>query len=227
MYIFDRIVFGILGAAVAVGLASCVLDYQSQTTAEDLKKSAVQIGEFCSGTVIPDYDLSDGNQATVLTAAHCVKDDQPDYVVKVDTEEGVVEYLFRLKNVNRTDDLAILQTDSETFSSNTMMAEIGGTFDYGEQVHAVTFPGNWGEIYSVGYASGVVLDPTVYWMENPMIQKATLQIYGGSSGGGAYGWDNGVGYVLKGVTIGGIPGTTYAVLVPGETIQKYLQRLGS
>ena len=70
----------VLAGVAAFGLASFgaanLMPEQNVTSMQDMVNSSVQIGKYCSGTVIQDPDLSDGEQVTVISAHHCLGSDQ-------------------------------------------------------------------------------------------------------------------------------------------------------
>lgn len=193
----------------------------------DIKKSAstvVQLTEdgkgFCSGTLIDDPDLRDGNQKTILTAKHCVK--EVGQVIKVPYLGSY--YDFVVKSMSEDSDLAILQTDS-MFAAPS--AKISTSAHYLEKAWAIGYPLGFSQTISEGFLGAI--DTQVGFQDvsrSTAFQRATVMIAPGSSGGGLFQIEDGE-YRLMGVATG-INMRYFFVTywTPLEEIQDYLKKFG-
>lgn len=153
----------------------------------DIKKSAstvVQLTEggrgFCSGTLIDDPDLRDGNQKTVLTAKHCVK--EVGQVIKIPYLGSY--YDFVVKSMSEDSDLAILQTDS-MFGAPS--AKISMSAHYREKAWAIGYPLGLSQVISEGYLGAIdVQDGFKDVSKSGAFQRASVLIAPGSSGGALF-----------------------------------------
>lgn len=172
-------------ALVAILGASIYSDHIKESP--DLKKAAstvVQLTEdgkgFCSGTLIDDPDLRDGNQKTVLTAKHCVK--EVGQVIKVPYLGSY--YDFVVKSMSEDSDLAILQTDS-MFGAPS--AKISTSAHYQEKAWAIGYPLGLSQVISEGYLGAIdVQDGFKDVSKSGAFQRASVLIAPGSSGGALF-----------------------------------------
>lgn len=193
----------------------------------DIKKSAstvVQLTEdgkgFCSGTLIDDPDLRDGNQKTVLTAKHCVK--EVGQVIKVPYLGSY--YDFVVKSMSEDSDLAILQTDSMFRAPS---AKISTSAHYQEKAWAIGYPLGSSQTISEGFLGAI--DTQVGFQDvsrSTAFQRATVMIAPGSSGGGLFQIEDGE-YRLMGVATGiNMKYFFVTYWTPLEEIQDYLKKFG-
>lgn len=215
----------------SIGLIGLGVFYdQSPRTFDDLSRSSVQVEGYCSGTVIPDPITSDGIQTTVLTAAHCVYDLPlgSEVAVPVDIYKDNVlvetkKFTFKVKDFSKQYDLAILQMEpSEEFDSLTDPAKIGNNPEFGEDLWAVTYPKDIGQLVSYGIAGHIEELLGVNWMTQPILNQATLPILPGSSGGSVYKYSFGNGYTLAGVVTGQYGMSDFVLVIPVERVWEYL-----
>jgi len=62
--------------------------------------STVQLEDYCSGTIINDPNLSDGEQFTVITAKHCLaKDQKIGTVLSVNVAEDIDNKFTKMKEI--------------------------------------------------------------------------------------------------------------------------------
>jgi hypothetical protein len=185
-----------LGTAAAIGMVALfTLSAPSKsTTLEDALHASVQLENYCSGTVIADPDLSDGEQFTVISAKHCLDAEQgigtvltiniPVILGNEYTKDQTPVKMI-VKDVSKESDLILLQGMKP--SDNPHLPQIGiygGTPTIGTPTYAFGYPraesltvtyGLLGYIISMGEMPE--LSKSGLW------QKSGTAVQGGSSGG--------------------------------------------
>lgn len=239
----NKIIAPIVGAVLGV----VALGWVSYDFKKDVMNASVQIGEFCSGVVIPDPFEDDGIQLTVLTAKHCVSDIAPRTDIPVTyriEEDGYVidkvTVSFRTKAFSDTSDLALLQSNG-VFPVDLVYDIISDyDVDQGDGVYAIGYPLGGSQVITSGYA-GAIDDLT---KEGPgIVRRSSTVVTGGNSGGGlfyidalgryrlvgvcsvAFGTRNGqsshiTGWVPWKDIIEFLEGKTAVIVVPGEVDAK-------
>lgn len=232
----------VLAGVAAFGLASFgaanLMPEQNVTSMQDMVNSSVQIGKYCSGTVIQDPDLSDGEQVTVISAHHCLDSDQgvgtilevnvPNIVGNEYVSDKTIKVI--VTDVSEKSDLILMQVLDATEGRDLPKIDIyKGLPQFGDDVVSVGYPlggvrtmttGILGYIESLMY---VYKTSCVFPSESCRYQKATPGIAPGSSGGGLFKWtDN--GYELIGVLTGADMRVTFAdFYTPVDEIREFLE----
>jgi S1-C subfamily serine protease len=203
----------------------------------DMVGSSVQIGKYCSGTVIQDPDMSDGEQTTILSAKHCLEDGQTvGSVIEVNIPRvvgnvymGDIKMKVIVKDVSKKSDLILLQAMKQGEGLDLPKVSVyNGLPQYGQDVWAVGYPA--GELRTV--TDGLLgLIQKIYYVGTTTCvfdsiscdyQKSTAPIYPGSSGGGLFILSDD-GYELIGVLTGmDIRMSFAAFYTPLPEIQEFL-----
>lgn len=181
---------------------------------------SVQIGNFCSGTVIADPYLHDGIQKTILTARHCVQAVNdvipitvPSYVdMKLSSE---ITYEFKVAFISKDSDLAILQFFGEQKGFDLPEASIyEGDLEFSMKTWLVGFPLGLPKIVTEGYLGWINKIPELHSMsKSTEFQSFAINLMGGSSGGGLFVKDDVGRYQLIGTVSAGIM-NMYSVSTP-------------
>lgn len=200
---------------------------------QNFVSSTVQLGHFCSGTVIADPNGQ--GKPTVLTAKHCVvnlatgevEDKVVPITLKTYDEKGrtIAEDAinFTVIRVSDKSDLALLQSDSSLFNL-PVMDIFSGSLHTGDSVFAVGYPS--GSVLTVtgGYLGPIELVPAFSIVsKDKEFRRSTTMISPGSSGGSLI-MQTEDGPKLVGVCTGVnlmIPFMTY--WTPIEEIRAFLQ----
>jgi len=194
----------------------------------DLKRASsvsVQLTDgtrgFCSGTLIDDPDLSDGNQKTILTAKHCV--DDVGQVIKVPYMGSY--YDFVVKKISEESDLAILQTDS-MFGAPSVKISTEAHFE--EKAWAIGYPMGDSKTITEGFLGAIEVQAGFSSVSKSMtFQRATVLIAPGNSGGGLFQIEDGE-YRLVGVATG--INSKYFFMTyysPLEEVKEFLKDFGN
>jgi len=193
----------ILGLATSIGivgiLSFLIISAGHQFKMDEANKpqnfsaSTVQLGHFCSGTVIDDPNGQ--NKPTILTAKHCVvdlvtgeveKEIVPITLKTYDTKGRTVAedaINFRVVRVSDKSDLALLQSDSALFNLPTV-AIFNGDLNTGDSVFAVGYPSGSVLTITGGYLGPIELVPAFGIVsKDKEFRRSTTMIAPGSSGG--------------------------------------------
>ena len=220
---------------IAIGFALIItggvwgaLDHSNTKEAnqpQNFSQSTVQLGHFCSGTVIADPNGK--GKPTVLTARHCVIDlitgkvEKEIVPITVKTYDSAGRTIaedpidFKVVRVSDKSDLAILQTESSLFNLPALSI-FDGVLRTGDHVFAVGYPGGAVLTVTDGFIGPIEQVPAISPISTTKeIRRSTTLIAPGSSGGSLVAQtDNGprlVG-VATGVNIR-IPFMTYCLPV--------------
>ena len=221
----------IVGAVLGVGVL--LLFSGNYNGKQDAIDASIQLGDFCSATVIDDPDLSDGEQATILTAKHCVKDKALGALFDVTTKKydhgyTILEQTFKfgLMSMSKDADLAILQTYSTEFWIKPIQVS-AYDLDIGDIVYAIGYPLGLQQTITQGFAGPIMKVPDIDTTSGEF-RRSTAIITNGNSGGGVFREENGTWRLVGVVSIGlGKPGvgTFMTGLVPWKEIDAYLKSL--
>lgn len=219
---FDALVGA--GLIVLIGTSLHLNHLRGTPDIKDPASTVVQLTDgdkgFCSGTLIDDPDLSDGNQKTILTAKHCV--DEVGQVIKVPYSESY--YDFVVKSISEDSDLAILQADS-MFEAPS--AKISTSSYYQERAWAIGYPLGLSQTISEGFLGAIdTQEGAKDVSRSTAFQRATVMIAPGSSGGGLFQIEGGE-HRLMGIATG--TNMKYFFITywtPLEEIQDYLKKFG-
>lgn len=219
----------------ALGLAAIFVGTQpvQKTNLLDVANASVQLENYCSGTVIEDPDLSDGEQLTVITAKHCMgKEDVIGKVLHIHSASVIgSEYQIGeavpviIKDISKTSDLVLLQgMKPSTDPKLPKMKVYGGTPAFGSLSYAFGYPRGESLTVSLGMlgyeinASGFPELSTSGWW-----QKSTNAVQGGSSGGGLF-VETDSGFELVGVLTWGYKGDEGASYwSPVQEVRQFLE----
>jgi S1-C subfamily serine protease len=215
-------------AAVALTNISFAADQQKEMFAP-----AVQIGNFCSGTIIYSDRVKETGEAEtyVLTAKHCTDSTDQRLVVNVAEYDDklrrkfVTAYDAKVLGSSYKSDLALIRLEDKTkvFENVAKIAPKDTKVKFGQQVHVVAYPLGGSETYTVGSLGFVeVQDAFKDVSKSREFFRATPDIAPGSSGGAMFAEVNG-SYQIIGTVTGGYRGFTFVnMFTPFEEINEYL-----
>lgn len=208
------------------------------TTMQDMIASSVQLEDYCSGTVIEDPDLSDGEQLTVLTAKHCMNaEDKIGSILHIHvpnimgntydtpTDDGVKVII---KDISKDSDLVLLQgLNPKTDPKLPKMHVYGGIPQIGELSYAVGYPRAESRTISLGMLGYTINNTALSDVSvSGEWQKSTNAVQGGSSGGGLF-IETDLGYELVGCLTWGYRGDEGAAYwTPVQEIRTFLEDNG-
>lgn len=213
------------------GIAGLHVHYNDLTdpkvSASEMFQSSVQIGNYCSGTVINDPDVSDGIQTTILTAKHCVEKIGQEVTVTIpeylqDRISTKKDFKFSVVDISDKSDLAILQGTSAEWTVPAVPV-YGGIISFGEEVISVSFPEATSKTVTSGFLGWIEkIPPFGDVSDSQEFRRSSTLVTGGSSGGSLY-KIVGNHVELVGVLTGGM-GTAQWITywTPLEEIQDYL-----
>lgn len=215
-----------LGLGTVFGLST-----SNKTTMDDMILSSVQIGHYCSGTVINDPDLSDGEQMTVISAKHCLAPSEDIgsildvNVINQIGQEIIGEKTIKavVKDVSEESDLILLQAIKKDEGLDLPKISIyKGTPMIGDHVFAVSYPFAFSKLVTEGYL-GYVLKVSAFdsLSKSVLFRLTSAQVAGGSSGSAIY-KETDEGYQLVGVLTGGM--AFLSVYTPTTEILTFLDR---
>ncbi len=193
-------IFGTLFPISLAGFAAfCILgginnlEIKEANMPQNFSASTVQLGHFCSGTVIADPNGQ--NKPTVLTAKHCVvnlatgevEDKVVPITLKTYDEKGrtIAEDAinFTVIRVSDKSDLALLQSDSSLFNL-PVMDIFSGSLRTGDSVFAVGYPSGSVLTITGGFVGPIELVPAFSIVSKDQeFRRSTTMISPGSSGG--------------------------------------------
>lgn len=186
-----------------VGSAAFVNSGIGTTPRQDIIEASVQIGNYCSGTVIEDPNLADGEQVTVITAKHCTSSKAKigdTVVVNVDVVDPKSDwdnpvrltkpYVFRIVDLGgKGIDLALLQmTDmnkAKEWTIKPVKIASKPLFE-GEHVTVIGYPRGQFKAVTEGFAS----IPFDVGYDFGVIQVVAALMSPGNSGGGLFNDNN-------------------------------------
>lgn len=187
---------GLFGVVVgSYGLASADL---GSSPRQDMIDASVQIGNYCSGTVIEDPNPKDGEQVTIITAKHCVKAIGEKVIINVNFADPlstepirtVKPFVFRVVDMGGEGiDLALLQmTDlNQVKDWKVKPASIAHRPVYeGEKVTVIGYPRGLYRVITEGFASL----PFDIGYDFGVVQVMGVLISPGNSGGGVFNEEN-------------------------------------
>ena len=191
--------------------------------------STVQLEDYCSGTIINDPNLSDGEQFTVITAKHCLaKDQKIGTVLSVNIAEDIDNKFTKMKeikvivkDISLVSDLILLQGFKQGEGLELPKANIyKGDVKIGDEVLSVSYPFGLSKLITNGYLGYLFTFPAFKDVSKDFLyQLSTTQAAGGSSGSGLFKAGNNE-YELIGVLTGGIAYIT--AYTPLEEIREFL-----
>lgn len=220
---------GIVGAA---GIAYNDPFQEAPPPLSEVYQSSVQIGDFCSGTVINDPDMTDGIQTTILTAKHCVNKvgdiitiTIPDYIQ--DRVASKTDYKFTVVSISSESDLAILQMEVQDSFKIAPAVIYGGIVEFGDKVVSVSFPAGTSKTITEGYLGYIEnVPPFGDVSKSEDFRRSSTMVTGGSSGGSLYRVVEYKGrtiVALVGVLTGGMGSAKWITYwTPLEEIQSYI-----
>ena len=182
-------------AAFGVLLTISACSVSRVSTLEDTLKSSVQLGDYCSGTVIDDPDLSDGEQLTVLTAKHCISETEVigtiltiNTPVIIGNDYGKMEGTkVIIKDISKTSDLVLLQGLTADDHKLPKANVYGGLPTAGTPSFAFGYPRGESLTISFGYLGYIISNSFAPELSRSgRWQKTTNAVQGGSSGGGLF-----------------------------------------
>lgn len=240
-----KAIFGIVAVAAIGGalLLACAPRASAQEVLSEQKVTqmvvpSVQLGKFCSGTIIhSDRDKQSGKAETyVLTAKHCVEKDDQRLDINIaqynTTNRMVSETSWKAKVIGSSykSDLALIKLDSEdkVFEHTATIAPKDIKLNFGQKVYSVSFPMGFSKTFTEGTLGFVEnLDSALVDLgsQSGDFYRATPDITGGSSGSGLFiQTGNPIPeYQLVGVlTAGFTKGTFMNLYTPIEEIREYV-----
>lgn len=197
----------VAGALGLLAVTGAILDIRPAYSDKQIViESSVKVGEvpsgkkdpiyFCSGVVIEDPDMSDGDQFTVLTAAHCTEPKKVGEIMYVKLDDGrEVSMMIRKQGgeagVIKTD-LALLQAMKAGVGEDIIPVPVSEDVpSLGDPVVTVGFPligdPDATKVYESGHAGREFTFPGITISD--YFQKTTLIVTGGASGSGAFNSD--------------------------------------
>lgn len=178
------IVFTILTGATAAGITT-----ESYVRNQDVNmhQSTVQLGKYCSGTVI--NDPTGKGRKTVLTARHCIDEGAQIVEITVPTinEQGQTTHedsiKFDVVRISDKSDLALLQSDSKLFNYPAM-AIYSGSLNIGDPVLAIGYPSGGVITLTSGFIGPIEKVPAFYSISKTgEFRRSSTLVAPGSSGG--------------------------------------------
>lgn len=203
------------------------------TSFEDAINASVQIDKYCSGTVIPDPNLKDGTQFTVLTAKHCLDKGQTiGSIITVNIPQtlgndltGDLSVKTIVYDVSEESDVILLQGMSPEKDPKIKPIEVyGGLPAYGSSVLSISFPRGLYKVITGGYLGQIV---TSHWESGVLSksgrwQESTTLTEGGSSGSALL-VETDSGYQLVGTLTWGFRGSPLpGFYTPVDEIRAFL-----
>lgn len=199
---------------------------------EEMFEPSVQLGKFCSGTVIySDRDKDTGLVNTViLTAKHCTEKVGQEIPVvlsvynKANRLTAEVSYVSTVLGQSTDSDLALLKLkDQNTIFTVAAVApkETGESLIFGQDTFSVSYPLGGSQTLTIG-TLGRVEKIAAFGTKTTEFYRSTPDIGPGSSGSALF--QNTTGkYELIGVLTGSARGFTfYNMYTPIEEIVAYL-----
>lgn len=197
---------------------------------------SVQLGEFCSGTLIySERDASDGKVTNmILTAKHCVDKVGQDIEVNMpiyNKKNQIVKkttYRANVWGISSKSDLALLKLkDDETYFLNVARVasdERADSLVFAEPVFNVSFPLGWSQTFTEGTFGRIeTVDSFSSLSDTKEFFRATPDIAPASSGSPLFAQADDGGYELIGTLTGGaIPFTFISLYTPTYEINAYL-----
>ncbi len=164
-------------------------------------------GEPVCGSVLLTENL-------VLTAAHCVRNDNDTFKDTVEVRCGSADVPARVVKASLNDDLALLRLvmpcrDAEISKLARHNPEIG------TEVHAIGYPGGHARL-SRGIVSAYETSLIPPWALHPVLVSDT-KIYYGNSGGGLFNPDNEIVGIASQLDTAG-----YGYWIPASVIIRFL-----
>lgn len=196
---------------------------------QDIYTASVQIGNYCSGTVINDPDLSDGEQFTVITAKHCLGKEQGIGTVLTvnvpqdnhNTYTKMTEIKVIVTDISKLSDLILLQGMKRDEGLDVSKVDIlEDEVKFGDYAISVSYPYGLSKFITDGYLGYVFpMLPFADVSISTLYQLSSVPATAGSSGSGLFKEDNGQ-YKLIGVLTGGMGFIT--CYTPVEEIRVFL-----
>lgn len=239
-------------AAAAIGVGALVFaseaftqkNYSDITTIRDatvqisiLDKNGKDVGS-CSGSVIDDPDLSNGEQVTVLTAGHCALEGGYAAITeKILIGNRLLDgktYYFTIGDKSKKADVSIYQGYGVPLEAFPTKAKLyGGTVSFGDKIYVSGFPLGLTQDLRDGYVGYV--EPNVELnkqmdLTDVEVLRVSLSTSPGHSGSGVYKLTDD-GYELIGVMSGAYLGmmameSTIAYSVTTENVKEFLRNFG-
>lgn len=189
--IVTSILTGIALASVlcyGVSVGTSYVASQQANNPTVFSQSVVQLGKFCSGTVIEDP--TGKGKPTILTARHCVDDgaEVVDITLPTINERGQTLHedtiKFDVVRVSDISDLALLQSDSKLFKLPPMPIYQGSLLT-GNEVFAVGYPSGGVLTVTSGFIGPIEKVPAFYSIsQSGEFRRSSTLVAPGSSGGG-------------------------------------------
>lgn len=221
-----------LGLIGLIAIGSC--NAKADPLVDQVRAPVVRLDAYCSGTIISSKrDDKTGKVATyVLTAKHCVKDDDKSMVpIAKDQYDGIKK---NGKSISDGDvfgqsyksDLALvkLRDEKDLFENVAEVASRDINLQYGQAVIVEGFPLGLGQTETEGKLGYLEQQDAFNDIsQSRMFYRATPDTAPGSSGSGMFTFDNGK-YKLIGVLTGGYPRASYInYYTPVTEINDYLE----
>jgi hypothetical protein len=227
---------GVLGAMAVIGVGTyAATTYPVPSESLDTAiHASVQLEDYCSGTVIEDPDPSDGIQFTVLTAKHCMGEEDvigkvlhvhvPNVIGQIYEQGSSVPVI--IKDISTDSDLVLLQgMNPKTDPEITPMHVYGGIPQIGQASYAIGYPRAESLTVSYGLLGYVIENGGLGDLSKSNLwQKSTNAVQGGSSGGGLF-IETASGYELVGCLTWGYRGDEGAAYwTPVDEIRAFLYK---
>lgn len=228
----EAILFGtVVGSVILLAGAMAHAD----PLVDQVRAPVVRLDAYCSGTIVQSHrDQKSGEvQTFILTAKHCVKDDDKSMVpIAKDQYDGLNKTGKKIADgdvygMSYKSDLALIKLrDKQTlYDSVAIVAPADINLQYGQEVVVDGYPlglsmtETWGKL---GYKEEQPAFSDI--SQSKMFYRATPDIVGGSSGSGMFTLDSDGKYKLIGVVTGGYQRGTYInYFTPIEEINDYLK----
>lgn len=234
--------YGLLAVATIVG-GVYVMDDAKASEPEDYKtmqsemfEPSVQLGQFCSGTLIYSERDAESDKVTnmILTAKHCVNKVGQEVIInmpvfnKKHQEIRKVQYRSSVWGISSKSDLALLKLkDEDTYFLNVAKVASNDRADslvFGETVYNVSYPLGMNQTFTIGTFGRIeTVDAFSQLSQSKEFFRATPDIAPASSGSSLYAQNDKGGYELIGTLTGGaIPLTFITLYTPTYEINDYL-----
>jgi len=200
---------------------------------DDMSKiiaATVQIENYCSGTIINDPDLSDGEQFTVITAKHCLGEGKGvGTILTVNIAEDVANEFVKMKaiktivtSVSEFSDLVLLQGMKEGEGLDIPKINIyNGSVRIGDKAYSVSYPHSFSKLITEGYLGYLLeLPPFASVSKEYLYQLTTVNVAKGSSGSGLFKATD-TGYEMIGVLTGDF--SFISAYTPVEEVRSFLK----
>lgn len=201
--------------------------FASANPVQDVTATVVQIGDYCTGTVIQSEEKEKKIETLVLTAKHCTRTHLEEVTVNKRSSDGTKVEQWRGVVINRSfaSDLALIKLDNTT--DKLPVAEVAprkSIRTFGDRMIVPSHPlGIETPILTDGTYSGPVkVDAFSDVSQSKTFDTFSLSVAPGSSGSAAFVWDVDH-YVITNILTGHMPRAPWiSFWTPTSELHDYL-----